>query len=105
MKIDKTLDPIRVAPLRVDRVVMQPHHVAHLVEQPRLWPAGPLGLLWTFWALPATLFVMISHRLIHIFSHESWTFRPDIRPSNIRAKLPENHANILLSGQNAPSII
>jgi hypothetical protein len=63
------------------------------------------GLLWTFWALPATLFVMISHRLIHIFSHESWTFRPDIRPSNIRAKLPENHANILLSGQIAPSII
>ena len=27
--------------------------------------------------------------------HESWTFRPDIRLANIRAKLPENIANIL----------
>src|SRR5258706_11231881 len=30
-----------------------------------------------------------------------WTFRPDITPSNIRAKLPENHSNSVLSGRNA----
>ena len=29
-----------------------------------------------------------------LFKH-SWTFRPDITFSNIKAKLPENHANIL----------
>jgi hypothetical protein len=34
----------------------------------------------------------------------SWTFRPDIGSPNIQAKLPENLANILLSGQNAVSI-
>jgi hypothetical protein len=34
----------------------------------------------------------------------SWTFRPDIGVPNIKAKVPENHANILLSGQNALSI-
>jgi hypothetical protein len=34
----------------------------------------------------------------------SWIFRPDIGSANIQAKLPENHANILLSGQNALSI-
>jgi hypothetical protein len=28
-------------------------------------------------------------------------FRPDIGSPNIQAKLPENHANILLTGQNA----
>jgi hypothetical protein len=32
---------------------------------------------------------------------DPWTFRPDIGPSNIKAKLPENHSNILLSGRNA----
>jgi hypothetical protein len=31
----------------------------------------------------------------------AWTFRPDIDPPNIKAKLPENKSNILLSGQNA----
>ena len=30
-----------------------------------------------------------------------WTFRPDIGPSNIKAKLPENPSNILLSGRTA----
>jgi hypothetical protein len=34
----------------------------------------------------------------------AWTFRPDIDPPNIKAKLPENQLNILLSGQNALSI-
>jgi len=29
-----------------------------------------------------------------------WDFRPDISRSNIRAKLPEKQANIVLSGQN-----
>jgi hypothetical protein len=28
-----------------------------------------------------------------------WTFRPDIGPFNIKAKLPENIANTLLSGR------
>src|SRR5205807_1296304 len=32
------------------------------------------------------------------------TFRPDIELSNIKAKLPENHLNSLLSGRNALSI-
>ena len=36
---------------------------------------------------------------------EPWTFRPDIGPCNIKAKLPENIANILLSRRNALSII
>jgi hypothetical protein len=34
----------------------------------------------------------------------AWTFRPDIDPANIKAKLPENTSNILLSGRNALSI-
>ena len=29
------------------------------------------------------------------------TFRPGIGPLNIKAKPPENHGNILLSGRNA----
>ncbi len=33
-----------------------------------------------------------------------WIFRPDIELPNIKAKLPENHINILLSGRNALSI-
>jgi hypothetical protein len=33
----------------------------------------------------------------------NWTFRPDIEPPNIKAKLPENHTIILLSGQYALS--
>jgi len=32
---------------------------------------------------------------------DPWTFRPDIDLPNIKAKLPENPANILLSGRNA----
>ena len=32
---------------------------------------------------------------------ELWTFRPDIALPNIKAKLPENPRNSLLSGQNA----
>jgi len=35
----------------------------------------------------------------------SWPFRPDITPSNIRVKLPENLIDILLSGRNDGSII
>jgi hypothetical protein len=34
----------------------------------------------------------------------SWDFCLDIGPPNIRANLPENHTNILLSGQNGLSI-
>jgi hypothetical protein len=33
-----------------------------------------------------------------------WTFRLDIALLNIRANLPENQVNILLSGQNNLSI-
>jgi hypothetical protein len=33
-----------------------------------------------------------------------WTLRPDIELPNIKAKLPENHINIFLSGRNALSI-
>lgn len=35
----------------------------------------------------------------------AWTFRPEIRPSDNKAKLPENNVNIVLSGRNAPSMI
>jgi hypothetical protein len=35
---------------------------------------------------------------------EFWTFLPAIEPPNLKANLPENHANILISGQNDPSI-
>jgi hypothetical protein len=31
---------------------------------------------------------------------EAWTFCPDIASPNIKAKLPENQSNILLSGRN-----
>src|SRR6266568_4065820 len=37
MEMDVPLDPVNVAPLRMDRVMAQPHHVAHLFEQPRSW--------------------------------------------------------------------
>ena len=32
VKVDVALDPIRVAPFRVDRVMVQPHHVPNLVQ-------------------------------------------------------------------------
>ena len=32
VKVDLPLDPIRVAPFRVDRVMVQPHHVPNLVQ-------------------------------------------------------------------------
>jgi hypothetical protein len=38
-----------------------------------------------------------------LYNH-CWTFHPDIGHPNIKAKPPENHGNILLSGRNALSI-
>ncbi len=35
---------------------------------------------------------------------EFWTFCPDIAPPDIRANLPENQADILISGQKDLSI-
>src|SRR5260370_19886246 len=37
IEMDVPLDPVNVAPLRMDRVMAQPHRVAHLFEQPRSW--------------------------------------------------------------------
>src|SRR5882724_6631029 len=80
MKIDVPLDPIHVAPFGVDRVMTQPHHVAHSLEQTGLTCLGR-----ALRTLISCVLRLTFHRArLSLFRMLSWTLRPDIMPFNQR---------------------
>src|SRR6266853_6782102 len=69
MEMAVPLDPVNVAPLRMDRVMAEPHHVAHLFEQPRSWSSlspGRGGQLAVWLAGLAGIFLLPLHRFLRI---------------------------------------
>ena len=73
--------PFRIAPFCVNRIVMQPHPMAHLVQQ----PSGCLGCR--------------SRLTVHGRSPQVRPSPPRTRP-NLNENSTENPANIIMSGQH-----
>ena len=80
VETDESYDPLHRGALGVNGVVMETEHVSDVIEE--------------FWLLTA-------RRVRHIRA-SSW--RLEIADNRHRAKLPENPANIALSGQNGKLI-